>query len=335
MAGWVVLDRLKHHPSTRHIPVHVISGDESSRRGVKRGAFAALQKPVDQKSLTDAFAKLHQFLDRRIKALLIVEDNEIERRSIQGAVGDGDVRVTAVATGAEALAALKAQRFDCIVVDLGLPDMPGLDLIESIKTDPALRELPIIVYTGRDLTKDEQAQVDVLVESVITKDARSLERLLGETALFLHRVENDLGPAVKEAVQHARESDEGIAHKKVLIVDDDVRNIFALTSIVERWGMDVLRAENGREALEVLGRSPGIDVVLMDIMMPEMDGYQTTRAIRELPQYRELPIIALTAKAMKDDRRKCLDAGASDYIAKPVQSEQLRSLLRVWLDQKR
>jgi CheY-like chemotaxis protein len=335
MAGWVVLDRLKHHPGTSHIPVHVISGDESWRRGVKRGAFAVLQKPVDQKSLKDAFTNLRSFLERRVKAILVVEDNEVERRNILDSVGDADVRVTAVATGAEALAALKVHPFDCVVLDLGLPDMPCLDLIESIKKDPALHNLPVIVYTGRDLTPGEQAQLEILAESVITKDARSMDRLLGETTRFLHRVEKNLGPAVKEAVQQVRQSGEGIAQKKVLIVDDDVRNIFALTSMLEHWDMDVLRAENGREALDILRKSPGIDVVLMDIMMPVMDGYQTTRAIRELPQFRELPIIALTAKAMKDDRRKCLDAGASDYIAKPVQGEQLRSLLRVWLDRLR
>jgi CheY-like chemotaxis protein len=335
MAGWVVLDRLKHDPSTSHIPVHVISGDESWRRGVKRGAYAALQKPVDQASLKAAFDNLRRFLDRRIKALLIVEDNEIERRQILDSIGNGDVRATAAASGSEALDALKQQPFDCVVVDLGLPDMPGLALIEAIKKDPTLRDLPVIVYTGKDLTPAEQEHLDVLVASVITKDARSMDRLLGETAIFLHRLEKDLRPDVKQAVEQVRRSDEALAQKKVLIVDDDVRNIFALTSMLEHWGMDVLRAENGREALEILRKTPGIDVVLMDIMMPEMDGYQTTRAIRELPQFRALPIIALTAKAMKDDRRKCLEAGASDYIAKPVQGEQLRSLMRVWLDRPR
>jgi HAMP domain-containing protein/signal transduction histidine kinase/CheY-like chemotaxis protein len=335
MAGWVVLDRLKHHPGTSHIPVHVISGDESSHRGVKRGAFAALQKPVDQESLNDAFANLQRFLERGIKSLLVIEDNEIERRNILDSIGHDDVRVTPAASGAEGLAALKSQRFDCVVLDLGLPDMPGLDVIESIRKDPAFHNLPVIVYTGRDLTPGEQARVEALAESVITKDARSMDRLLSETALFLHRVEKDLEPAVKEAVQHFRQSSEGMAHRKILVVDDDMRNIFALTSMLEHWEMHVLRAENGREALEILGKSPDVDVVLMDIMMPEMDGYQTTRAIRELPQFRELPIIALTAKALKDDRRKCLDAGASDYIAKPVQGEQLRSLLRVWLDRPR
>jgi CheY-like chemotaxis protein len=335
MAGWVVLDRLKHHPSTSHIPVHVISGDETWRRGVKRGAFAALQKPVDPRSLKDAFANLRNFLERRIRTILVVEDNDVERRNILESVGDDDVRATAAATGGEALAALKAQSFDCMVVDLGLPDMPGLELIEAIKKDPALANLPIIVYTARDRTPGEQAQLDALVESVITKDARSIDRLLGETTLFLHRVEKDLGPAAKEAVEQVRQAGEGLAHKKALIVDDDVRNIFALTSMLERWDMDVIRAENGREALEALEKTPEKDVVLMDIMMPEMDGYQTTRAIRERPGFRDLPIIALTAKAMAEDRRKCLDAGASDYIAKPVQGEQLRSLLRVWLDRPR
>jgi CheY-like chemotaxis protein len=302
---------------------------------VKRGAFAALQKPVDQKSLNEAFANLQRFLERGIKSLLVIEDNEIERRNILDSIGHNDVRVTPAATAAEGLAALKSQRFDCVVLDLGLPDMPGLDLIESIRKDPALHNLPVIVYTGRDLTPGEQARVETLAESVITKDARSMDRLLSETALFLHRVEKDLGSAVKEAMNHFRQSGEGIAYKKILIVDDDVRNIFALTSMLEHWDMTVLRAENGREALEILGSSPDVDAILMDIMMPEMDGYQTTRAIRELPQFRELPIIALTAKALKEDRRKCLDAGASDYIAKPVQGEQLRSLLRVWLDRQR
>jgi CheY-like chemotaxis protein/HAMP domain-containing protein/signal transduction histidine kinase len=335
MAGWVVLDRLKHHPGTSHIPVHVISGDESWRRGLKRGAFAVMHKPVDQKSLKEAFTNLRSFLERRIKALLVVEDNEVERGHILDAVRDDDVHVTAVATGAEALAALKTRPFDCIVVDLGLPDMPGLHLIESIKKDPASQNLPLIVYTGSDLAPGEQSQVEALAESVVTKDARSMHRLLGETSLFLHRIENDLDPAAKAALQQVRQSDDETAHKKALIVDDDVRNIFALTSMLEHWGMDVLHAENGREALDILATTPGIDVVLMDIMMPVMDGYETTRAIRSLPQFAELPIIALTAKAMKDDRRKCLDAGATDYIAKPVQGDQLRSLLRVCLDRPR
>ncbi len=334
MTGWVVLDRLKHDPTTRHIPVHIISGDETWRRGVKRGAYAAIQKPTDRKSLLGSFAGLREFLDRKVRALLVVEDNETERLRIIEAIGDGDVRATAAASGAEAIAALGAQDFDCVVVDLGLPDMAGLDLIERIKADPATRDLPVIVYTGRDLLPAEQERLDALASAVITKDARSMERLLGETALFLHRVEEQLAPPVKVAVRETSRPGARLAGRTVLIVDDDVRNIFAMTSMLERWQMNVLRAENGREALEILNRTPGIDVVLMDIMMPEMDGYETTRAIRAMPLFRSLPIVALTAKAMKDDRQKCLDAGASDYIAKPVQSEQLGSILRVLLNDK-
>ena len=333
MTGWVVLDRLKHDPSTRHIPVHVISGDETWRRGVKRGAFASIQKPIDRKSLLDAFGGLREFIDKKVKALLVVEDNQAERlRIIEAIGGDGDVKAIAAATGAEAIAALGEQAFDCVVVDLGLPDMAGLDLIERIKADPATRDLPVIVYTGRDLLPPEQERLDALAESVITKDARSMERLLGETALFLHRVDEDLAPSAKVAVRETSRSGARLAGRTALIVDDDVRNIFAMTSMLERWEMNVLRAENGREALEILKRTPGIDVVLMDIMMPEMDGYETTRAIRAMPLFRSLPIVALTAKAMKDDRQKCLDVGASDYIAKPVQSEQLGSILRVLLN---
>jgi CheY-like chemotaxis protein len=261
----------------------------------------------------------------------VVEDNDLERSRIVESIGDGDVRAVGVSTGEEALATLAAQEFDSVVVDLGLPDMAGIDLIERIKADPRTRDLPVIVYTGRDLTPSEQARLDVVAESVITKDARSMDRLLGETALFLHRVEEDLTPPVKEAVRRSSEPGSGLAGKAAMIVDDDVRNIFATTSMLERWGMVVRRAENGREAIEALRRDPAVDVVLMDIMMPEMDGYETTRAIRAMPEFAELPIVALTAKAMKDDRRKCLEAGASDYIAKPVQSDQLGSILRVLL----
>ena len=332
MGGWVVLDRLKHDPNTRHIPVHIISGDETWRRGVKRGAFASIQKPIDRKDLLDALGGLREFVDRKVKALLVVEDNEPERLRIIEAIGEGDVRATAASTAAEALAALGRQAFDCVVVDLGLPDMAGIDLIERIKADPATRDLPVIVYTGRDLMPAEQERLDSLVESVITKDARSMERLLGETALFLHRVEEHLTAPAKSAVRETSRPGAQLAGRTVLVVDDDVRNIFAMTSMLERWDMNVLRAENGREALEVLKRTPGIDAVLMDIMMPEMDGYETTRAIRAMPLFRSLPIIALTAKAMKDDRQKCLDVGASDYLAKPVQSEQLGSILRVLLE---
>ena len=331
MDGWVVLDRLKHDPGTRHIPVHVISVDDSWQRGLKLGAFSFLKKPVSRQSLHDAFAGMKTFLDRGARRLLVVEDNELERGNIVGAVGAGDIQVTAVGTGAEALEALRAGPFDCMVLDLGLPDVAGLDLLETIKRDVNPRDLRVIVYTGRDLTPQERDRLEEMAETTIVKDVRSLEHLVDKTALFLHRVEANLAPATKQMLHQGQQADPSLAGRKVLIVDDDARNIFALTSMLERWELVVLRAENGGLALDLLQRTPGVDLVLMDIMMPVMDGYETMRAIRAIERFRPLPIIALTAKAMKEDRMKCIEAGASDYLSKPVGSDQLLSMLRVWL----
>ena len=335
MDGWVVLDRLKHDPSTRHIPVHVISVDDSWQRGMKLGAFAFLKKPVSRQSLDDAFSGIRGFLDREVRRLLVVEDNDLERANIVAAIGDGDVQTTAVGTAAEALEALRAEAFDCLVLDLGLPDMGGLELLE---TDQARDQPPGApgrrLHRRRDLTPEEQARLDVLAETTIVKDVRSMEHLVDKTALFLHRVEAKLRPATRQMLHQGQQVDPDLAGKRVLIVDDDLRNIFALTSKLERWELVVLRAENGRQALDLLTRTPDVDLVLMDIMMPEMDGYETMRAIRERAQFRSLPIIALTAKAMREDRQKCIEAGASDYLAKPVSSEQLLSMLRVWLYRK-
>ncbi|HMB08011.1 MAG TPA: response regulator, partial [Isosphaeraceae bacterium] len=331
MDGWVVLDRLKHDPATRHIPVHVISVDDSWQRGRKLGAFAFLKKPVSKRTLDDAFASMKGFVEREVRDLLIVEDNEIERGAIVNAIGDDDVRITAVGTGAEAVEALRARPFDCLVLDLGLPDIGGLDLLETIKREINPLDLRVVVYTGRDLTPHERDRLEEMAETTIVKDVRSLESLVDKTALFLHRVEAKLPPSTRQLLHQGQQAEPEIAGKKVLIVDDDVRNIFALASKLERWDVVVLRAENGRQALDVLRSTPGIDLVLLDIMMPEMDGYETIRAIRELEPFRSLPIIALTAKAMKGDRQKCLEAGASDYLAKPVSSDQLQSMLRVWL----
>jgi CheY-like chemotaxis protein len=236
-----------------------------------------------------------------------------------------------VASGQEALALLGTKHFDCMVLDLGLPDMRGLELIESIKQQPALRELPIIVYTGKELTRAQEAELRRLTDTIIVKDAKSPERLLDETALFLHRVEDALPEPKRRLLQQLHHKDPVLAGRRVLVVDDDLRNIFAITSALERQDMLVSYAENGRDGLAELQKTEGIDVVLTDIMMPEMDGYEVMRAIREQERFRNLPIIALTAKAMKADRQKCLDAGASDYIAKPVDVDQLLSLLRVWL----
>ena len=331
MDGWTVLDRLKHDPTTRHIPVHIITVEEERQRGLQQGAIAFLQKPTTREALDAALTMLKGFADRRVKNLLVVEDDATQRASIVELVGNGDVHTTAVGSGAEALTALQAQTFDCMVLDLGLPDMTGFALIEKIQKELGLSGLPIIVYTGKDLTPHEETELRRVSESIIVKDVKSPERLLDETALFLHRVEIDLPESKRQMLQQVHQTDAVLAGKGVLIVDDDVRNIFALTSVLERQRMQVVYAENGREAIARLQSTPGIDVVLMDIMMPEMDGYETMRAIHQIDAFTSLPIIALTAKAMKGDREKCIEAGASDYIPKPVDTEQLLSLLRVWL----
>ncbi|HET7747665.1 MAG TPA: response regulator, partial [Vicinamibacteria bacterium] len=256
---------------------------------------------------------------------------DIHRQSIVELVGNGDVSTTAVGNGQEAMAALEREHYDCLVLDLLLPDLGGMELLNWIKKQPALRSLPIIVYTGKDLAKEEETQLRRLAQTIILKDVRSPERLLDETALFLHRNAANLPEGKREILEKLHRSDALLAGKKVLLVDDDVRNIFAMTSVLERHRMEVVPAESGKEALELLEENPDVDVVLMDIMLPEMDGYETTRQIRDDRRFRDLPVIALTAKAMKGDREKCIEAGASDYIAKPVDTEQLLSLLRVWL----
>ncbi|MFN6567552.1 response regulator [Dendronalium sp. ChiSLP03b] len=331
MDGWTMLDRLKRDPETRHIPVHIFSVDDREQRGLQLGAVTYLQKPVSPEALTEVFTEIKGFIERKVKNLLVIEDDPVQAQSIIELIGNGDVQSTAVGTGAEALRTLKSQRFDCIVLDLGLPDMNGLELIELIKQESSFLKLPIIVYTGKDLTRQEETQLRRLAESIIIKNVRSPERLLDETALFLHRVQSKLPKPKRQMLEQLHQTDPVLTNRKILIVDDDLRNIFALTSFLEGYQMQVLFAENGRDGIETLQANPDTNVVLMDIMMPEMDGYETTRAIRQQQQFRSLPIIALTAKAMPGDREKCIEAGASDYITKPVDTEQLLSLLRVWL----
>ncbi|MFB8789492.1 MAG: HAMP domain-containing protein [Potamolinea sp.] len=331
MDGWTVLDRLKHDPNTRHIPVHIVSVEDGKQRSLQQGAIAYLQKPVNRDDLIEALKGMKGFVERKVKNLLVVEDDEIQRNSIVELIGNSDVSTTAVGSGNEALAALKAGQFECLVLDLGLPDMTGFELIEQIKQEKSLDKLPIIIYTGKDLTQQEETQLKRISESIIIKDVRSPERLLDETALFLHRIQANLPQNKQQMLERLHQTDNVLAGKKVLIVDDDVRNIFALTSMLERYQMNVLYAENGRDGVTALQNTPDVDVVLMDVMMPEMDGYETTRAIRNISQFASLPIIALTAKAMKGDREKCIEAGASDYITKPVDLDQLLSLMRVWL----
>ncbi|HYF61643.1 MAG TPA: response regulator [Herpetosiphonaceae bacterium] len=332
MDGWTVLDRLKHDAGTRHIPVHIITVSEGRQRGLHQGAMAYLQKPVTRDALDEALERTQQFTERGVRNLLVVEDDEVQQMSIRELIGDGnDVRITAVGSGAEALTLLKNEQFDCMVLDLGLPDMSGFDLIEHLKHDRGMLDLPIIVYTAKDLTPREETELKRVAETIIVKDVSSMERLLAETALFLHRVEANLPQSKRRMLEQGLRTEPVLAGKKVLVVDDDVRNIFALTSVLERQQMQVSYAENGLDSINMLQANPEIEVVLMDIMMPGMDGYEAIREIRTMLQFRELPIIALTAKAMKGDREKCIEAGASDYITKPVDTEQLLSLLRVWL----
>jgi CheY-like chemotaxis protein len=331
MDGWTVLDRLKHDPATRHIPVHIMTVEEGRQRGLQLGAIAYLQKPVTSEAISEALDRIRGFVERRVKNLLVVEDDDLQRQTIVELIGNSDVATVSVGTGAAALEAIRAQQFDCLVLDLGLPDMTGFELIEQIKLEPNGITLPIIVYTGREISKHQETELRRIAETIIVKDVRSPERLLDETALFLHRVQANLPAPKREILEQLHSHDYSLAGKKVLIIDDDVRNIFALTSMLERHQMVVLYAENGREGISLLETTPDIDVVLMDVMMPEMDGYETTQLIRQREQFRNLPIIALTAKAMQGDRDQCIAAGASDYIAKPVDTEQLLSLLRVWL----
>jgi HAMP domain-containing protein/signal transduction histidine kinase/DNA-binding response OmpR family regulator len=331
MLGWTVLSHLKQEPATRHIPVQIITLAEERQHGLERGAFAYLVKPLTTDELEAAFSRVLRFTSSPVKQLLVVEDNDTERMSILELLSHDDIAITAVGTGTEALEKLAAQHFDCLVLDLRLPDISGFELLERIQQEPSWRDLPIVVCTGKELAAEEEAQLRKMAKSIIIKGVQSPERLLDETALFLHRLTTQLPEAKQKMLERLHQSDEVLASKKVLVVDDDVRNIFALTSILERHDMGVVSADNGRRAIDLLTQEEDIDIVLMDIMMPEMDGYETMRTIRQNARHRLLPMIALTAKAMKGDREKCLEAGASDYIAKPVNSEQLLSLMRVWL----
>jgi HAMP domain-containing protein/CheY-like chemotaxis protein/signal transduction histidine kinase len=329
--GFTVLERLKRDPSTRHIPVHVMSSLRERERALRSGAISYLNKPVSKEDLNEEFMRIQRFLIGGKRNLLVVDDEENQRDAIVKLIGDTDVDITAVGTGQDALAALHASHFDCMVLDLTLPDISGFDLLDLIGKDQRLRDLPIVINTAKELNRKEVAKLKRYAKTIVIKDARSPERLLDETALFLHRSQANLPEAQRRMLEEVHAADAGLAGRKVLIVDDDLRNIFALSSLLERQQMQVSFAENGRDGIEVLERDPTIEIVLMDIMMPEMDGYDTMRAIRRIPKFRSLPIITLTAKAMKGDRDKCIAAGASDYITKPVDVAQLLSLMRVWL----
>ncbi|MEW6324187.1 MAG: HAMP domain-containing protein [Nitrospirota bacterium] len=331
MLGWTVLSHLKQDPLTRHIPVQIITVEEERMQGLGHGAFSYLIKPGTTDDLERAFDRLLDYAQPRRRHLLVVEDNEIERGGIVELLTHRDVEITTAATGAEAWEALCLKRFDGLVLDLRLPDVSGFELLERIRQQSDLRDLPVVVFTGKDLTVEDELRLLRMAETIILKGVQSTERLLDEVLLFLHLDTAELPPAKLRMLERLRQSDEALAGKKVLVVDDDIRNIFALTSLLEQHGMRVVSAETGRQAIALLEEDPELDVVLMDIMMPEMDGYETMRVIRQNPKSRLLPIVALTAKAMKGDREKCLEAGASDYIAKPVNTEELLTLLRIWL----
>jgi CheY-like chemotaxis protein len=331
MLGWTVLNNLKLDPTTRHIPVQMLSIEEERQHGLAHGAFSYLVKPATTEELEHAFDRIKSYVTPHTKRLLVVEDNELERRSVVELLGHDDIEITAVGTGGEALGALLDRSFDCCVVDLRLPDMSGFDLLEKIQSEPRLRDIPIVVFTGKDLDDSEQARLRSVAKSVVLKDVQSPERLFDETALFLHRVVAELPEPKRQLLERLHGSNDVLRQRKVLVVDDDARNIFALATMLENHEMQVISATNGRQAIDLIRTNEDLDVVLMDIMMPEMDGYETMREIRKIPEFRTMPIVALTAKAMKGDREKCLQAGASDYIAKPVNTDQLLSLLRVWL----
>jgi CheY-like chemotaxis protein len=329
--GWTVLDRLKRDPKTSHIPVHIITVDDRELQPRKLGALTCLRKPVTREQLVAAFDRIAEFIERKVKRLLVVECDDAQRMSVIELVGDGDVQTTGVATGEEALIQLRSQRFDCMTLNLKLPDMSGAELIEVIRREMGQLDLPIIVYNGKDLTEYEEARLRVAADAMVIKEAATPERLLAETSLFLHLVKSSLPEPKRKMLEQSLRRDPAVEGRKALIIDDDVRNIFALTSALESYDLKVLRAENGRAGIETLEKHPDIDLVLMDIMMPEMDGYETMKAIRQIERFKDLPIIALTARAMKADRDKCIESGASDYIAKPIEMDQLLSMLRVWL----
>ncbi len=331
MLGWTVLNHLKQDPATRHIPVQMLTLDEDRSHGLARGAFSFVTKPTSKEALEAALTRIKDYATPHRKRLLIVEDNPAEQMSIQELLGYDDIDVSTAGTGAEALNAIREQQIDCVVLDLRLPDMSGFDVLAQLGKSPEFSELPIVVFTGKELSPEEDARLRTLARSVVVKGVESPERLLDETSLFLHRVISTLPPEKQKMLDRLHRSDEALVGKKVLVVDDDVRNIFALSSVLERRGMSVLTAGTGREAIQTLESTPDLAIVLMDIMMPEMDGYATMQVIRQNPSFRRLPIIALTAKAMKGDREKCLEAGASEYLAKPVNTDQLLAALRMWL----
>ncbi|MFW5974914.1 MAG: response regulator, partial [Bacteroidota bacterium] len=331
--GWEVMTRLKNNLKTRHIPVHFVSATDKSLRAMKMGAIGYLTKPVTTEQLDKLFQKISDVINREEKKLLVIDDEAIVRKSVEGLIGKSGVMIKSIGSGREAFKMLKEEVFDLVILDLGLEDMSGFDLLEMIKKEKTIPQIPVIVYTGQELTHEEEHLLKRYAQSIIIKGARSPERLLAETTLFLHKQEKELPEKQQEKLQHiVAEKQAIVKNKHILLADDDMRNLFALSSVLESHGMKITMARNGKEALKKLEAArPPVDLVLMDIMMPEMDGYEAIRRIRKMEKFEDLPVIALTAKAMKNDREKTITAGASDYLAKPIDNEKLISMLRVWL----
>ncbi|MGA1860041.1 HAMP domain-containing protein [Azospirillum sp. 11R-A] len=335
MDGWALLDLLKRDPQTRHIPVHVISAKDERRRGLAMGAFDYSEKPVEREAIFDALNRVKSFRERDHRRLLVVEKDSPQPGGVAALIGNGDVETHTVTSIEAAMAALSADHFDCMVLDLSSPTLAGpvtvdFELIEWLRTRDTLAWMPVVIYVAADIAAEDEARLRRLAETVVLKSARSPAGLLDETALFLHRAVDRLPDEKRRSILDLRQHDPSLAGKRVLVIDDDIRNIFSLASVMEAHKIEVLHAESGREGIERLRADPGVDVVLVDIMMPEMDGYETMRTIRSIDEFRALPMIAVTAKAMKGDRDKCIEAGATDYIAKPVDIDHLLSLLRIW-----
>ncbi len=332
ISGIEVLEILKERKITRHIPIHIISNEEDESDVLKRGAVGLISKPISSEKLDNAFITLENVINKKIKDLLIVEDNNNLRKSIVKLIKSNDVNCSEAASGKEAIEMIKNTRFDCVVLDLGLPDMHGTELLNSLSNELEIKIPPVIVYTGKELSKEEHAQLKKYSDSIIIKGVKSEERLLDETALFLHRVIDDLPDHMQKIITDIHTTKDDIfKDKKIMIVDDDMRNVFALSKILKEKGLRIIKAEDGKKALQLLEQNKDTKLILMDIMMPVMDGYTTIKEIRKLKEHVKLPIIALTAKAMKEDREKCMAAGATDYLSKPVDIERLISLIRVWL----
>jgi CheY-like chemotaxis protein len=330
-SGWKVLDLIKNDLNLRHIPVHLISGEENRALANKRGAKSFLLKPIKNEDLNSLFKQIVDFSNKKGRSLLLVEDNELDSSQMVKFIQDTDIKITIAPNGKKALKLLKDKSYDALILDYMLPDMSGIDLLKQVDNSSQLDHTPVMVYSAKDFSTRELSQLKNMANSVILKDVNSLERLLEETIMHLHIDHKSLAPAKKKIIEGLRWKEDILKGKNILIVDDDVRNLFALTTAFERYDINAITAESGKEAISILNENQNIDIVLMDIMMPEMDGYETTQRIRRENKKNNLPIIAVTAKAMKGDRQKCIEAGASDYITKPVKIDQLLSLMRIWL----